>query len=227
MAKLLDELKAERTKIERHFSHLAKDIKKNHEEMDEEELRENFQKLTLESSRVLKANDEVELAYLAECKAAAAEELSNPQKADIEKTEKECQKMTDEVKSLIRDTLWATYGAKELSLALQIAEDECENFSYTQPDTTLEEYEFMLTHLKDLVSSAKEVHHNWKRWAPPGKKGDFECRLRRLQFLVPKFVSRKAGLIKAASIKTTQALQKQGEPIGSKEVKKFQLLDSL
>lgn len=62
------------------------------------------------------------------------------------------------MKLLIRETLWATYGEKELSLALQVA--ECRNVSSSQPDTTLKTNEFMLSHLEKLVHKAKEAYQN-------------------------------------------------------------------
>ncbi|XP_061907769.1 uncharacterized protein LOC133652733 [Entelurus aequoreus] len=257
-----DELKVERTTAKRQFSRLANNITRTYIEMSKEELQENFKKLMLESSRVFEANEEVEAAYMAD-----AEELSDPQKADIAKTEKECEQKTKEVKLLIRETLWTTYGEKELSLALQVAEAEFRNVSF-QPDTTLEACEFMLTHLQKLVDKAKEAHQNWNHWAPLAEKKDFDYRLRELEVVLPKLVSQKAPLIQAASIKKDagpqpisarssapvaaiklkatalpkfagnqrnyyrwrkewEALQKQGEPTGSSEVKKFQLLDSL
>lgn len=148
MAKSLDELKAERTTAKRLFSRLANNIIRTYVEMSVEELMENFKKLTVESSRLMEANDEVEAAYMAE---SEAEELFSTQRADIERTEKECQQKTKEVKLLIQETLWVTYGEKELSLALQVAQTECENVSSTEPDTTLETYEFLLTHLEKLV----------------------------------------------------------------------------
>ncbi|XP_061917836.1 uncharacterized protein LOC133659119 [Entelurus aequoreus] len=257
-----DELKVERATAKRQFSRLANNITRTYIEMSKEELQENFKKLMLESSRVFEANEEVEAAYMAD-----AEELSDPQKADIAKTEKECEQKTKEVKLLIRETLWTTYGEKELSLALQVAEAEFRNVSF-QPDTTLEACEFMLTHLQKLVDKAKEAHQNWNHWAPLAEKKDFDYRLRELEVVLPKLVSQKAPLIQAASIKKDagpqpisarssapvaaiklkatalpkfagnqrnyyrwrkewEALQKQGEPTGSSEVKKFQLLDSL
>lgn len=235
--------------------------------MSKEELEENYKKLTLESSKVMEANEDVEAAYMAECKATAAEELSNLQKADIEKTEKECEQKLKEAKLLIRETMWATYGEKELSLALQVAENECKNVSSIGPDTTLEAYEFMLTHLEKLIQKAKEANQNWNRWAPPAEEKDFNYRVRELEVCLPRLISQKAVFIEAASKKDTreekalvyslppaaaiklkatalpkfcgskrdyyrwrkewEALQKQGEPSGSKEVKKFQLLDSV
>lgn len=265
MAKSLDDLKVERTTAKRLFSRLANSITRTHTEMSIEELKENFKKLTLESSRVMEANEEMEAAYMAESDAATAEELGDLLKADLEKTEKYCEQKTKEVRLLIQETLWDVYGEKELSLALHIAESECKNVSSTQLDVTLEAYEFMLTHLEKFVLKAKEAHQNWNRWAPPAVQRDFNGRLRELEVHLPQLVSRKAAFIKAAMIKTDteeeppgrravaaiklkatalpkfagnqrgyyrwrqewEALQKQGEPTGSKEVKKFQLLVSL
>lgn len=74
-SKSLDVLKVERATLRRLFSCLANGIARTRMEMSMEELQENFKKLTLEGSRVLEA------AYI------AAGELSNLQRADIEKTE--------------------------------------------------------------------------------------------------------------------------------------------
>lgn len=91
---------------------------KTHTEMFVEELQQNFKKLTLEISKVMSANNKVEGTYMAEFEAATGAELSDLQRADIEKAEKECEQKTEEVKLLIQGTLWTTYGEKELSLAL-------------------------------------------------------------------------------------------------------------
>ena len=126
-SKSLNVLKVERTTAKRLFSRLANSITRTHTEMSMEELKENFKKLTLESSRVMEANEETEVAYMAESDAATAEELSDLLRADIEKTEESCEQKTKEVKLLIRETLWVAYGEKELSIALQVAEVECRN----------------------------------------------------------------------------------------------------
>lgn len=266
MAKSLADLKVERTTAKRLFSRLANCIARTHNEMSIEELKDNFKKLTLDSSRVMEANEEVEAAYMAESDVATVEELDEPMKADLQNTEKYCEQRTKEVKLLIRGALWDMYGGKELPLALQVAEIECRNVSSTQLDVALEAYEFMLTHLEKLVQKAKEAHQNWNRWAPPAEQADFNGRLRELEVRLPQLISRKADFIRAARIKSDteelpdrratpvaaiklkatalpkfagnqrgyyrwrhewQALQKQGEPTGSKEVRKFQLLDSL
>lgn len=115
MAKSLDDLKVERTTAKRLFSRLANSITRTHTEMSIEELKENFKKLTLESSRVMEANEEMEAAYMAESDAATAEELGDLLRADLEKTEKYCEQKTKEVRLLIQETLWDVYGEKELS----------------------------------------------------------------------------------------------------------------
>ncbi|XP_047242980.1 uncharacterized protein LOC124881465 isoform X2 [Girardinichthys multiradiatus] len=210
----------------------------------------------------MEGNEELEATYIA---ADAKGALGDQQKTDIEKTE--CEQKLKAAKHLIQDTLWTSYGEKELSLALQIAEAECDNVTSTEPQS-LEAYDFMLTHLEKLVHKAKGAHQTWSRWAPPAEKQDFNFCLMELEICLPKLVSGKAALIKAANLKedtgiepTTahssatagtiklkatalpkftgcqhdfyrwkkdwEALQNQGEPTGSRELKKFQLLYSL
>ena len=264
----LEELKGERKTAKRLFSRLANNISRTHAEMSAEELKENFKRLTLESSRVMEANDDVEEAYIAGLEADAEDvpSLSEQQKADVEKTAGECEQRLKQVKRLMRETLWTKFGEAELSLALQVAESECGRVSSVEPDTSIEAYEFMLQHLESLVKAAKEAHLRWSCWAPPAEQEDFGCRLRELEICLPKLVSRKATLIqirlkedaeggqvpihgptppairlKPISLpkftgnkrdfyrwrKEWDALQRQGEPTGSQEVRKFQLLDSL
>ncbi|XP_047221695.1 uncharacterized protein LOC124868446 [Girardinichthys multiradiatus] len=121
--------------------------------------------------------------------------------------------------------------------------------------------------MERLVKKAKEQYTQWKCWAPPAEQKDFHLRVRELEQIVPKLMSRKAEFIEAKAredagrvasaspisyptsairLKPTslpkltgirrdfhlwkrdwEALQSQGEPTGSKEVKKFQLIDSL
>lgn len=59
----------------------------------------------------------------------------------------------------------------------------------------------MLAHLEKLVHKAKGTHQTWNRWAPPAEKRDFSRRLMELEIYLPKLVSGKATLIRAASIK--------------------------
>ncbi|XP_037100407.1 uncharacterized protein LOC119117888 [Syngnathus acus] len=260
MAKSLD-LKVERTTAKRLLSRLANSIMRTHTEMSKEDLKENFKKLTLESSRVMDANEEMEAAYMAEAHVTTVEDLDVQLRTDLEKTEKDCEQKTREVKRLIQETLWGVYGGRELSLAIHVAEVECRNVSSDQPDRALESYEFMLTHLEKLELKAKEAHQNWNRWAPPTEQRDFDDRLRQLEVHLPQLVSRKAAFSKAAKMKLDadneelpgrrpvaaiklkatalpkfagnqrgyyrwrqewEALQKQGEPTGSKEMTSFE-----
>ncbi|XP_060783164.1 uncharacterized protein LOC132890373 [Neoarius graeffei] len=264
MAKSLEELKTERSTAKRLFSCLANCIARTHSEMTVEELKQNFNKLTAESSRLMEANEEIEAAYMAET--AAVEDLGAEKKADLEKIEAYCKQRTKEAKLLIQQTLWESYGEKELPLALYITEADCKSVSSAQLDVTLEAYEFMLKHFEMVVLKAKEVHRDWNRWAPAAEQRDFDHRMTELEVQLPQLVSRKAAFIKAAKIKTDseeptvhrtapvpaiklkatalpkfagnqrsyyrwkkewEALPKQGEPTGSREVKKFQLLDSI
>lgn len=97
--KSLDDLNAERTTANRLFSRFANNIMRTYMEMSEV-LEENFKKLTLESSKVMVENKDVEAAYMVECIATAAEELSNFQKTDRE-DEKEYEQKLKEAKLLI------------------------------------------------------------------------------------------------------------------------------
>ncbi|TKS65757.1 hypothetical protein D9C73_028022 [Collichthys lucidus] len=233
--------------------------------MSAEQLKENFKRLMLESSKLMEANDEVEEAYITVCE-AGLEAQSEQQRADIEKTAIECEQRSKQIKDLIKETLWSKFGGAELSLAVQVAESECECVSSVKPDASVEAYEFML-HLESLVKAAKEAHSRWSQWAPPAEQENFGCRVRELEICLPKLVSRKTTWIQARlnedaggklapihsstpvpaiRLKPTalpkftgnkrdfyrwkrewNALQRQGEPTGSQEVRKFQLLDSL
>ncbi|CAI5659844.1 unnamed protein product, partial [Oreochromis niloticus] len=267
-SKSLEELKIQRTTAKRLFSRLTNHIRRTHMDMSVEELQDSFKRLTAEGSKVIDVNEELEATYITQCEAEGTPELMGQQRADVEKTEKECEQKLEEAKHLIRETLWTSYGERELTRALKSAEMECENVSSTQPDTPLEVYDFMLHHLEELVKKAKQAHQTWNRWAPPAERRDCDRRLMELETCLPKLVSGKAALIKAERIKRDadqavvtvrnaapvaaiklkatalpkftgsqrefyrwrkewEALQKQGEPTGSMEVKKFQLLDSL
>lgn len=266
----MEQLKAERTNAKRLFSRLANSISRTHMDMCEEELRESFNNLSLQAAKVMEANEDVEAAFIAECEAEQDAEdvpaLSSQQKADLEKTARECDQKLREGKDLMLKTLWANFGDAQMSLAFQVAEAESDRVFSVQPCANLEAYDFMLSHLGGLVKAARETHVQWNRWAPPTEQKDFQCRLRELEVNLPKLVSRKAEFIQARikqesereavtahsspmpaiRLKPTslpkfagskrefhrwrkewEALQRQGEPTGSKEVKKFQLLDSL
>ncbi|XP_054904067.1 uncharacterized protein LOC129371490 [Poeciliopsis prolifica] len=263
--------KMERTTAKRLLTRLINNITRTHEDMTEEELKDSFHKLNIEAGKVMTANDDLEASLIAELESNFGEDdgvtLTEQQKSDLEKTANECEEKVREVKGLIQETLWRTFGKTELLVALQVAELECEHAATIKPGVEKEAYDFTLNHLRELLKAAKEAHCHWKRWIPHGARDEIQDRLRELELSVPKLVSRTAEFIHAKlkdeekkdQIVTSQnyslptiklkptslpkffgnkrdfyrwrkdweALQKQGEPTGSKEVKKVQLLDSL
>lgn len=80
-----------------------------------------------------------------------------------------------------------------MSLGFQVAESEYDQVSSVQHCVNLEAYDFMLSHLGDLVKAVKEVR--WNRWAPPAEQKDLQYRLRELEVSFTKLVSRKAEFI--------------------------------
>lgn len=270
-SKSLEQLKASRTSAKRQFSRLGNNIVRMHAIMPEEELRDSFKKLIIEANKVMEANDDVEAQYLAEAELEADPEevpgLSEQQKADIGKTASECEMKLRELKDLIQKTLWANFGEEELTMAVKAAEEKVESVTSFEPGGNKEAFDFMFDYMERLVKRAKELHTQWKCWAPPAERKDFQLRVRGLEQIIPKLMSRKAEFIgakakeeaervvSAASIsyptanirlkptslpkftgirrdfhswkRDWETLQRQGEPTGSKEVKKFQLLDSL
>ncbi|XP_028331737.1 uncharacterized protein LOC114481263 [Gouania willdenowi] len=264
----LQQLKAIRTSAKRQFSRLANNVTRMHTLMSEEELKDSFTKLTLETNKVIEANDDVEAQYMAENESERNEEaLDEAQKADLEKTATECEKKLKELKDLIQSTLWANYGEDELTLAVQTAETEAERVMTIEPSEDKEAFDFMVEHLKSMVETAKKSQIKWKCWAPPAEHKEFHGRIRELEVILPKLTSRKADFIRAKARKESsrlmdaslvnystpiirlkpaslpkftgvrrefyrwrrdwESLQAQGEPSGSREIKKFQLIDSI
>ncbi|XP_070403557.1 uncharacterized protein [Nothobranchius furzeri] len=270
LEKSLEQLKADRTTAKRSFTRRVNSVLRSYKDMTEEMLKDTFDKLTSEAENVMAANEDLEAALLLELELATVKEesLTQQQQDDLEKTANECQKKLNEVKSLIQSTLWENFGIIEVSTAVKAAEAECEFAADVQPDTKQEAYEFILSHLKDLMMTAMEVYRRWKRWIPPEEQRDLQSHLQKLELHIPRLVSRKADfiqtrteghtgrqsladaipnyLVPAIKLKPTslpkfsgnkrdfhrwkkdwEALQQQGEPTGSKEVKKVQLLSSI
>lgn len=273
--KSVEQLKVERTTTKRSFSRLVNSITRMYKDMSEEELKDNLDKLTLDAGKVMTANDDLEAGIIAQLEAELdtelgtdEAELTEQQQADLEKTASECELKLKEVKTLLQNTLWSSFGDGEMSVALQVAETECERAAGVSPDMDKEAYVFILNHLKELVKDAKDVHSRWKRWMPLHVQRDIQDKLRGFDRHVPRMVARTAEFIQAKmkedengqdreriqsnypppaiKLKPTalpkfggskrdffrwkkdwEALQRQGEPTGSREVKKVQLLDSL
>ncbi|KAL3973928.1 GTP-binding protein [Sarotherodon galilaeus] len=182
--------------------------------------------------------------------------LTEQQKVDLVKTASECELKLKAIKTLARETLWANFGSAELSTALQAAEAECEHVAVIKPDGNYEVYDFVVGHLKELVGVAKERYSKWKHWIPSSVRRDLQSNLQKLELCIPRLFSRKADFLEmrikedadhltSLPLKPTalpkflgnkrdfhrwkkewEALQGQAEPSGSKEIKKFQLLDN-
>ncbi len=158
--------------------------------MSEEELRDNFRKLTAEAGKVLEANDDVEGQCIEEN--SDAEELSEQQKSDLVKTANECERKLQELKDLIQRTLWANFGEYELTQAMTTAESQAENVGAVDPTKNPDAYLFMIGQLEKLVKAAKEVHKHWKCWAPPAEQQQFQSRIKDLETILPNLTIRQA-----------------------------------
>lgn len=200
-SKSLEQLKANRTSAKRQFSRLANNIVRMHAIMPEEELRDSFKKFINEANKVMEANDDVEAQCLAEAEQDADPEvgprLAEQQKADIGKTASECEMKLKELKDLIQKTLWANFGEEEVTMAVKAAEEKVESVTSFEPGGNKEAFDFMFDYMERLVKRAKELHTQWKCWAPPAEQKDFQLRVRGLEQIIPKLMSRKAEFIQA------------------------------
>lgn len=152
-----------------------------------EELQENFKKLTLEGSRVMDANEEVEAAYMAElsyCRGAKEEHQNwNRWAPPSEQKDFDCRIRELEV-HLPKLVSQKAALIKAVSIKKD-TEQEPISVCSSAPVATIK---LKATALPKFASNQRDYYRWRKEW---------------------------------------EALQKQGEPTGSKEVKKFQLLDSL
>lgn len=261
---VLVQLKADRTSAKRQLLRLVNNVLRMHTVMSEEELKDSFKSLTMEANKVFEAIDDVEDQYTVESELEGGA-LTDQQRADLEKASSECENKLMELKELIVQTLWVKYGEEELSLAVEAAELEVERVEAIAPSEDKEIFDFMIAHLGELVKRAKDLHTQWKSWAPPEEQQQLQTRIRKLDRGLMKLTSRKAEFIKVggkednpnftttgytttpatqskpASLpkfpgtrgdfhcwrKDWEALQKHGDPTGSKEIKTVQLLDSI
>lgn len=245
-SEVLAQLKAARTTAKRQFLRLANNVLRMHTVMSEEELKDSFKTLTMEANKVFEANGDVEDQYAVESQLEAGA-LTDQQRADLEKASSECEEKLTELKDLILKTLWEKFGEEELSLAVEAAESEVERVGAVAPSEDMEIFDFMVEHLGELVKRAKDLHTQWKSWAPAEEQQQLQTRVRELERALMKLTARKAEFIKVrgkealkpASLpkfpgkrgdfhrwrKDWEALQELTDPTGSKEVKKAQLID--
>lgn len=170
--------------------------------MSEEELRDNFKKISEEAGKVLEANDDVEGQYIEE--GSDGEELSEQQKRDLVKTANECEKKLQEIKDLIQKTLWASFGEYELTQSITTAESQAENVGAVDPSKNPDAYRFMIGQLEKFVKTAKEVHKHWKCWAPPAEQQQFQIRIQGLETILPKLSIRQADFTGARQRRNQQ-----------------------
>ncbi|XP_051232860.1 uncharacterized protein LOC127350364 [Dicentrarchus labrax] len=200
-SKLQEQFKANRRSVKRQFSILANNVVRMHAIMAEEELIDSFKKLIIEANKVMEANDDVEAQYLAEAELDADPEvvlgLSEQQKANIGKTASECEMKLKELKDLIQKTLWDNFGEEELMMVVKAAEEKVESVTSFEPGGNKEAFDFMFDYMERPVKRAKELHTQWKCWAPPAEQTDFQLRERGLEQSIPKLMSRKAEFIQA------------------------------
>uniref|UniRef100_A0AAV2K8V3 Uncharacterized protein n=2 Tax=Knipowitschia caucasica TaxID=637954 RepID=A0AAV2K8V3_KNICA len=88
----IEELRTDRKTAKRLFTRMVNHIRREFVDMSADELKESFKKLTLQGSKVMEANEELQAAYNAE----GAQELAEEEKADIEKTEQEYEQKSNE-----------------------------------------------------------------------------------------------------------------------------------
>lgn len=198
-SKTLEQLRGSRTSAKRQFSRLANNVVRMHAITPEDELRDSFKKLIIEANKVMEANDDVEAQYRVEAELDTDSEgvprLNEQQKADIGKTASECEMRLNELKELIQKTPWANFGEEELTMAVKAAEEEVESVVSFGPGGNKEVFDFMFDYMEKLVKRAKELHTQWKCWAPPAERKDFQLRVRDLEQIIPKLMSRKAEFI--------------------------------
>lgn len=127
--------------------------------------------------------------------------LSEQQKADIKKTASECE---SKLKDLIQETLWANFREEELTMAVKAAEEEAETVASLKSSGNKEAFDFMFNYLEGLIKRAKELHTQWKCWAPPAEQKDFQLRVRGLEQIIPKLMSRKAEFIQVRAKEDTE-----------------------
>lgn len=280
VGKPIEQLKKERTAAKISFTRQINFLSREAHRLIEEELKEEFKKLSLVARRVFEINDDYRTGLLADMEADESKEeavLSMQQEADIRKTASECDAKFNEVERIVQDNLWSRYGLHEVTDAISAAEKACDRVASMAVDgNDYENYEVQIDFLTKLVKEAIRALSNWERWTPDGERKVLEERARRLKENSNDLEARKGEFARArraaedasgtnpivgtmpnatpliaqatpivrlrpASLpmfngskrdfyrwrKDWESLQQQGEPSGSVEVKKIQLLDSI
>ena len=268
MGKSVKELKKERTTAKSSFTRQANFIAREASSMLQEELKEEFTKLSDCFRKLLDANDNYRIGLEADIKSEDEEaNLDEKQEEDIERTEREAETKLKEIKDIVQTNLWSRYGKNDLETAIFEAE-KANDKAETLPveSANLEGFEVHLTHLNEKIKETITEMSIWERWIPDEAKEGLEGRVKDLRISNNRLKMRKAEF--ATSRRLTEqdtglrlpyqpttpivrirpttlpmfngskreyhrwkkdwgSLQRQGEPYGSPEVKKIQLLESV
>ncbi|KAM9764604.1 uncharacterized protein ACNS7B_019486 [Menidia menidia] len=272
LEKTVKQLKRERTTAKSSFTRQANLISKEADSMVEEELREEFNKLSVCLRNIFEANDEYRIGLLAE---ATKEEvgLGEQLESDIEKTVDEAETKFKEVRGIIQKNLWSRYGQEEVTAAILVAERSAEVAGNLPVQSIhLEGYKVHLSLLEKRMKEVIKAMSKWERWIPGLEKRDLDGRtrdlkeissrleLRSAEFATARRFAEEASAAQPANVvtggpiqatptvrikptalptfsgnkrdyhrwrKDWESLQRQGEPSGSAEVKKIQLLSSV
>jgi len=275
VGKPIEQLKKERTAAKISFTRQVNFLKREAHRLLEEELKEEFKKLSLNARKVFETNDDFRSGLLADMEDdESKDEEPLQQEADIKKTASECDEKFNEVEKIVQINLWSRYGLHEVTGAITAAEKTCDRVANIAIDSSeYENYEVQLIFLENLVKEALRALSSWEKWTPDAERKVWEGRVRKLREDRNELEARKGEFARArraaedallpnptvphappfmppsnpivrfrpASLpvfdgnkrnfyrwrKDWEKLQQQGEPSGSVEVKKIQLLDSI
>nr|AAD26627.1 unknown [Takifugu rubripes] len=268
--KTVEELRKDRVTAKRLFTKVCNTISRNHEDMNEEELKDILSKLKSEAEKLMEANDDLQAGIIADQEAEedSGEEavLDEQVRTDLEKTTSDCKRRLAEGRNLIQQSLWSNFAQADLSIAVRTTETVYDHAQTMRPEDGPGVYDHVISQLQELFKRAKEEYNKWTSWIPGHNRREIQDQLRELEFSIPALITRKADFIKvtvkkdpmpqaAATVnystpairlkptalprfngcqreffrwrKDWEALQSQGEPTGSREVKKAQLLDCI
>lgn len=266
LGKTVKVLKQERTTAKSSFTKMANFISRGADSMIQNELKEEYGKLSDRFRSVLDANEDYRIGLEADIKEDDPEgELNEQQEDDIRATIKEAEMKMEEIKDLIQTNLWSRYGKNELKTLILEAEDAIDKAGKVPVESAnLEGFEVHLTLLNETISATISAMSLWERWIPQLYKDEFDGRLKALRAAHNQLKLRKADFatsrrladgktgkvpiqptpivrIKPTTLpifhgrrreyhrwrKDWESLQRQGEPTGSPEVMKIQLLESV
>lgn len=254
-SKSVQQLKRERTTAKQRFSRMANSILKSCRKMTDEELMDAFLKITQEADKVMEANGEVEAAYgetkeegedtdIKQTENECEQKLEEVEKAiqgvlwdnfgsselclALQAAERECERLSTsqlnvklEVYELMLNNVEGLVKTvKETFRKWNRWIPDAERMDLQQRTRGLEACVPKLVSGKATLMQATLVQEE-SEGAPCLKSPAIKLRPTAL----PKFDGNKRNFYSWK--KDWGALQRQGEPSGSKEVRKFQLLDSL